>query len=170
MPRHNAPRHNAFGIMARHGTLTRRPAKEQPLADMRDDKTATTTADHNHIPLPSLAPSIPCPDSDRCNTAGVPVPPLRRSAPAISRFHPVLGWRTILQLLARRAAESIAFSVPDRNASWSRAEDDLLVQAVAKCSTPDILGRDESRLLGRCLGACRNSVRSATGLLIFVRN
>jgi hypothetical protein len=28
----------------------------------------------------------------------------------------VLGWRTFLQLLARRAAESIAFSVPDRNA------------------------------------------------------
>ena len=54
----------------------------------------------------------------------------------------MLGWRTILQLLARRAAESIAFSVPDRNASWSRAEDDLLVQAVAKCSTSNILGRD----------------------------
>ena len=55
----------------------------------------------------------------------------------------MLGWRTILQLLA---AESIAFSVlhsvPDRNASWSRAEDDLLVQAVAKCSTSNILGRD----------------------------
>ena len=99
---------------------------------MRDDKTANTTADHTHIPLPSLAPSIPCPDSDRCDTAGVPVPPLRRSAPAISRFCPVLGWRTMLQLLARRAAESNAFSVPDRNALWSRAEDDLLVQAVAK--------------------------------------
>ena len=54
----------------------------------------------------------------------------------------MLGWRTILQLLARRAAESIAFSVPDRNALWSRAEDDLLVQAVAKCSTSNSLGRD----------------------------
>ena len=54
----------------------------------------------------------------------------------------MLGWQTILQLLERRAAESIAFSVPDRNALLSRAEDDLLVQAVAKCSTSNILGRD----------------------------
>ncbi len=42
----------------------------------------------------------------------------------------------------RRAVESIAFSVPDRNTSWSRAEDDILVQAVAKYSTSNILGRD----------------------------
>jgi hypothetical protein len=62
----------------------------------------------------------------------VPVPPSRRSAPAISRFHPVLGWRTILQLLARRAAESIAFSVPDRNTLWIRTEDDLLVQSIVQ--------------------------------------
>jgi hypothetical protein len=124
-----------IAVMARHGTLSRRPAKEQPPADMRDDKTATSTPDHNHIPLPSSALSIPCPDSNRCDTAGVPVPPWRRSAPAISRFHPVLGWRTILQLLARRAAESIAFSVPDRYASWSRAEDDLLVHACASAAT-----------------------------------
>ena len=54
----------------------------------------------------------------------------------------MLGWRTMLQLLARRAAESNAFSVPDRNALWSTAEDDLLVQAVAKHSTSDVLGRD----------------------------
>ena len=75
---------------------------------------------------------------------GVPVPPLRRSAPAISRFHSVLvlGCRTFLQLLARRATESIAFSVPDRNALWIRTEDDLLVQAVAKYSTSIILGLD----------------------------
>jgi hypothetical protein len=103
--------------------LSRHPAKEQPPADMRDDNTANNTANHTHIPLPSLAPSIPCPDSDCCDTAGVPVPPLRRSAPAISRFCPVLEWRTMLQLLARRAAESYAFSIPDRNALWSRAED-----------------------------------------------
>ncbi len=109
----------SIAVMARHGTLPRRPAKEQPPADMRDDKTAITTADHTHIPLPSLAPSIPCPDSDRCDTAGVPVPPLRRSAPAISRFCPVLGWRTMLQLLARRAAESYAFTIPDHNALWT---------------------------------------------------
>ena len=128
--------------MARHGTLSRRPAKGQPPADMRDDKTANTTADHTHIPLPSLAPSIPCPASDRCATA-VPVGTAsRRSSPAISRFCPVLGWRTMLQLLARRAAESNAFSVPDRNALWSGAEDDLLVRAVAKNSTSDVLGLD----------------------------
>ena len=54
----------------------------------------------------------------------------------------MLGWRTMLQLLACRPTESNAFSVPDRNASWSRAEDDLLVQAVAKHSTSDVLGRD----------------------------
>ncbi len=41
-----------------------------------------------------------------------------------------------------RTGESITFSVPDRNALWSRAEDDLLVQAVAKNSTSNILGRD----------------------------
>ena len=69
--------------MARHGTLSRRPAKEQPPADMLDYKTANTTADHTHIPLPSLAPSIPCPVSDHVATA-VPVGALRRSSPAIS--------------------------------------------------------------------------------------
>ena len=127
--------------MRRHGTLSRRPAKEQPPVDMRDDKTANTTADHTHIPLPSLAPSIPCPVSDHVATA-VPVGALRRSSPAISRFCPVLGWRTMIQLFARRAAESNAFSVPDHNALWSTAEDDLLVQAVAKHSTSDVLGRD----------------------------
>ncbi len=87
-----------------------------------DDKTANTTTDHTHIPLPSLATSIPCPAADRGATV-VPVDASRRSSPAISRFCPVLGWRTMLQLLTRRAAESDAFSVPDRNALWSRAED-----------------------------------------------
>jgi hypothetical protein len=42
------------------------------------------------------------------------------------------------------SAESIAFSVPDRNALWSRADDDLLVQSVVKYSTSDVLGRDLS--------------------------
>ncbi len=82
--------------------------------------------------------------------AGVSVPPLRRSAPAISRFCPVLGWRTMLQLLARRAAESNAFSI--RNALWSRTEDDLLVQAVAKHSTSEALFRDWS-----CVSVCHFS-------------
>jgi hypothetical protein len=54
----------------------------------------------------------------------------------------VLGWWTIFQLLTRRSAESNTFSIPDRNASWIRTEDDLLVQSVGKCSTSDILGRD----------------------------
>ena len=58
----------------------------------------------------------------------------------------MLGWRTMLQLLARRAAESNAFSILDRNALWSRAEDDLLVQAVAKYSTSEVLFRDWSEV------------------------
>jgi hypothetical protein len=52
---------------------------------MGDDKTANTTDDHTHIPLPSLAPSIPCPVSDRCATV-VPVGASRRSVPDISRI------------------------------------------------------------------------------------
>ena len=152
-----------------HGTLSRRPAKGQPPADMRDDKTANTTADHTHIPLPSLAPSIPCPASDRCATA-VPVGTAsRRSSPAISRFCPVLGWRTMLQLLARRAAESNAFSVPDRNALWSGAEDDLLVRAVAKNSTSDVLGRDWRvvawELPGRSAQQCKERYRLAQSVV-----
>ena len=77
----------------------------------------------------------------------------------------MLGWRTILQLLARRAAESIAFSVPDRNALWSRAEDDLLVQAVAKYSTSNIVGRDwievASEMPGRLPQQCQERYRLA---------
>jgi len=137
--------------------LSRRPAKEQPPADMRDDKTANT--DHTHVPLPSLATSITCPDSDRCDIGGVSVPPLRRSTPAISRFCPVLGWWTMLQLLASRAAESNAFSI--RNALWRRAEDDLLVQAVAKHSTSDALFPDWSEVaweLRGCMGVYHLSV------------
>ena len=150
--------------MARHGTLSRRPAKEQPPADMRDDKTANTTADHTHIPLPFSAPSIPCPVPDCCATAA-PVGELRRSSPAISRFCPVLGWRTMIQLFARRAAESNAFSVPDHNALWSTAEDDLLVQAVAKHSTSDVLFRDWREvaweLPGRSEQQCKERYRLA---------
>jgi hypothetical protein len=61
----------------------------------------------------------------------------------------------MLQLLARRAAESIAFSVPDRNALWSRAEDGLLVQAVAKHSTSDGLGRDWSEVASELPGSSK---------------
>jgi hypothetical protein len=63
-----------------------------------------------------------------------------------AKFCPVLGWRTILHLLARRATESNTFSVPDRNALWRRVEDGLLVQAVTKYSTSDVLGRDWSEV------------------------
>ena len=102
-------------------------------ADLQDDSPACITSNNiAYIPIPPLAHSIPFSASDRRDTAGVPVPPPRRSAAAITRFHPVLGWRTILQLLARRAAESIAFSVPDRNALWSRAEDGLLNASCSK--------------------------------------
>jgi hypothetical protein len=54
----------------------------------------------------------------------------------------VLGWRTMLQFLARRAPESNAFSVPDRNALWSRSENDLLVETVANHSTSEVLFHD----------------------------
>jgi len=132
---------------------------------MHDNKSALTTQSYHisYLPLPDLAPSLPLPASDRCDIAGGPVPPSRRSAPAISRFSPVLGWRTFLQLLARRAAESIAFSVPDRNALWSRAEDDLLVLTVAKYSTSDVLFRDWSEvaleLPGRLPHQCKKRYR-----------
>ena len=71
----------------------------------------------------------------------------------------------MLQLLARRAAESNAFSVPDRNELWSRAEDDLLIQAVATYSTPDVLGRDWTEvaweLPGRSEQQCKERYRLA---------
>jgi hypothetical protein len=77
----------------------------------------------------------------------------------------VLGWRTMLQLLARRAAESNAFSILDRNALWSRAEDDLLVQAVAKHSTSDVLfpnwSEVASELPGRSKQQCKERYRLA---------
>jgi hypothetical protein len=136
--------------MVRNVTLSRRLVKEKSTDDMRDDKTTNTISDQTHIPLPSLPPSIPCPPSDRCATT-VPVGDSRRSIPDIIRFCPVLGWRTILHLLTRRTCESNVFSVPDRN-MWSREEDGLLVQTVAKYSTSDVLGRDltevESELSG----------------------
>jgi hypothetical protein len=98
-------------------------------------------------------------------TTRVSVPLLKQSDPAISRFCPVLGCRTMLQLLARRAAESNAFSVPDRNALWSRAEDDLLVQAAVKHSTSDVLFPDWSEVVselpGRYKQQCKERYRLA---------
>ncbi len=156
--------------MVRYDTLSRRPANEQPPTDMRDDKTANTTADYTHIPLPSLVPSsIPCPASDRCATA-VPVGAgaSRRSSPAIaiSRFCPVLGWRTMIQLFARRAAESNAFSVPDHNALWSRQRMTSLYnlyQSIVLLTFSVVIG---ARLHGSCPGALRSSAKSVTTLLI----
>jgi hypothetical protein len=84
---------------------------------------------------------------------------------AISKFCPVLGWRTMLQLLARRAAESNEFSVPVRNTLWSREEDGLLVEAVTKYSTSDVLGRDwsevASEMSGRSKHQCKERYRLA---------
>jgi hypothetical protein len=50
----------------------------------------------------------------------------------------------MVQLLVCRTPESNAFSVsvPDRNASWIREEDDLLVQDVGKYCTSDVLFSD----------------------------
>jgi hypothetical protein len=119
--------------MARHGTVLRPPAREKT-ADVQDITALHTTPCHmSYLPTSPLVHIIPCPPSDSCDTT-VPVPPLR-SVPVISRFCPVLGWWTMVDLLASRAAESNAFSVPDRYALWIRAEDGLLVQAVAKHST-----------------------------------
>jgi hypothetical protein len=142
-----------------------RPSARKTTADVQDITALHTTPYHmSYLTMPSLAHIIPCPASDSCDTA-VPVPPLRRSAPAISRFCPVLGWRTMLQLLARRAAESNAFALPDRNALWSSAEDDLLVQAVAKHSTSDVLFPDwsevASELPGRSKQQCKERYRLA---------
>ncbi len=58
----------------------------------------------------------------------------------------------MLHLLARRAGESNVFSVPDRNALWSRTEDGLLVQAVTKYSTWDVLSRDWSEVVWKLPG------------------
>ena len=55
-----------LNLIVRHGTLSWSPVKEQSPTDMCDNKTTTTTTDHNNIPLPTLTPRIPCPDSDRC--------------------------------------------------------------------------------------------------------
>ena len=52
----------------------------------------------------------------------------------------------MIQLLTCRATESNTFSVFDRNALWSRAEDDLLVQTVAQHSTSEVLFRDWSEV------------------------
>jgi hypothetical protein len=88
------------------------------------------------------------------------------SDPSISRLCPVIGWWTMIQLLARRAGESNAFSVPDRNTLWITAEDGLLVQTVVKYSTSDVLGHDWSEVASELPGTLSNSEKSVTGLVI----
>ena len=128
--------------MAMHDGVLRSTVKEQS-TDMNDITDLDTTSyNSTYLPLPDLAPSLHLPASDRCDMGDGPVPQSRRSVPVINRFSPALGWWTFLQLLERRADESIDFSVPDRNALWIRVEDGLLVQVVVKHSTSDVLGRD----------------------------
>ncbi len=65
------------------------------IRDMHDDQTVDiqhTQQQQLGIPSHVLAPIIPCPDSDRCDTLGVHVDPQRRWDPAISRYCPTLGW------------------------------------------------------------------------------
>ena len=118
--------------MVRYDTLSRRHAKEQPPANMCDDKTDTTTT--YNIPLPDLTSSFSCPDSDRCDTSDMHVHPPRRSSPAISRFCPTLGWMHLVQNVTYRPdvsvtlAAPIELTVPDL---WTRAEDNLLVQTIS---------------------------------------
>ncbi len=71
----------------------------------------------------------------------------------------------MLHLLARRAAESNALSVPDRNALCIRTED-LLVKVVAKHSTSDVLFPDWSEVASDLPGRLSNNVKSVIGLLI----
>ncbi len=65
----------------------------------------------------------------------------------------------MLQLLARRAAEWNGFSIPDRNALWSRAEDDLLVEAVVKHSTSDVLFPDWSEVASELSGLSKQQCK-----------
>ena len=62
----------------------------------------------SYLPLPTLTVSIPCPDSDRCDTTDVSVPPLRRSVPAISRFCPTLGWLHFVKNVTHRPVAHVA--------------------------------------------------------------
>ena len=77
---------------------------------MQDDMTALHTTSYNIsylLSMPSLAHSIPCPASDRCDAAESLT---HQSAASVALAAPV------------------ALTVPDM---WSRAEDNLLVQTIA---------------------------------------
>jgi hypothetical protein len=49
----------------------------------------------------------------------------------------------------------MSFSVPDRNALWSRVEDVLLVEDVEKYSTSDVLGCDWSEVVSELSGTSK---------------
>jgi len=85
---------------------------KEKTTDMQDDMTVLhTTPNHmSYLPMPSLAHSIPCPASDRCDTVGVSVSPSRRSTPVISNIqtttlptHTFLTftWTQVLWFLSR---------------------------------------------------------------------
>ena len=118
---------------------------------MCDDKTTTTKVYHHNIPLPVLKPSIPCPDSDRCDTSGFHVYPPRRSSPTIIRFCPTLGWMYLVQNITHRTAVSVVlysptvFTVSDR---WNGTQDNLLVQTISTKIRLNTYNPTETRSMG----------------------
>ena len=62
----------------------------------------------------------------------------------------------MIQILERRATESNAFSVPDRNSLWIRVEDVLLVQVVGKYCTSDVLGLDWTEVASKLPGRSKH--------------
>ena len=139
-------------VMKRNGTVSWPPARKLS-DDMEDDMTDlhTTLYHMSCLPKPSVTLSIAYPDSDRCDTNGVSVSPSKRSVSVIRRFNPVLGWRTILHLLASRTSESIFHTL------WNRVEDDLLVQVASKYSTPNVLGHDWIEVVSELPIQCQQS-------------
>ena len=114
--------------VARPGKMSRYFAIRQQPADIQDNSSAASHTTYTSYlprtldnPLPYSAHTSPYPVSDSNETAGVTVVAPRRSAPAISRFNPTGGWLSITERLACRAAESVAFCVPDSNTLCSRA-------------------------------------------------
>jgi hypothetical protein len=119
-------------LMARPGKLSRYFAIRQQPSDKQDNSPAVSHTTYSTYtsylprtfdnPMPYSDKKIPHPVSDSNEKAGETVVAPRRSAPAISRFNPtVVGWLSITERLACRAAESVAFCVPDSNTLCSRA-------------------------------------------------
>jgi hypothetical protein len=123
--------------MARNGTVSRPPGREKT-TDVQDISLTYHTIPHVILTYVFFGTHYSLFCSDSCDT-GVPI---EEVGPRNNRFCPVIGWWTMLHLLVCRVVESNVFSVPDRNSLWNRTEDDLLVQAVAKHSTSDVLFSD----------------------------